>query len=73
MDGDNNLSNTENRIVEIGDKILFTRHGFKIVGEVSLIKDVSVIVNISKADARRLNIETASTVVSHKHYQILGN
>jgi uncharacterized protein YkvS len=58
-------------IAECGDKVRFVRNGKIIVGEVTIVRNESVIVNVSKNDALKLNIETPITVVSHKNYQII--
>ncbi|SEN61558.1 hypothetical protein SAMN05192533_1167 [Mesobacillus persicus] len=58
-------------IAELGDKVRFIRNGMLIVGEVTIVKNESVIVNVSRSDAKKLNIETPITVVAHKNYQII--
>lgn len=60
-------------IADCGDKVRFIRNGMIIIGDVTITRNESVIVNISKADAMKLNIETPITVVSHKNYQIIDN
>ncbi len=60
-------------IADLGDKVRFVRNGMIIIGEVTISRNESVIVNISKADAMKLNIETPITVVAHKNYQIIDN
>lgn len=61
------------KIAKEGDKILFERNGLLIKGEVSKVRELSVIVTISKTDAEELNIDTLLTVVSHKNYQIISD
>jgi uncharacterized protein YkvS len=61
-----------NKIAKEGDKILFERNGFVIKGEVCKVRELSVIVTISKSDAKELNIDTPLTVVSHNNYQIIA-
>ena len=60
------------KMAKEGDKILFTRNGIEIAGEVYKVREQSVIVTISKNDAYIINVETPLTVVSHKHYQIIN-
>lgn len=60
----------DKQIAREGSLISFQRNGFNIFGEVVKVKEDSVLVSISSADAKRLNIETPITVVSHKHYQL---
>lgn len=55
----------------IGNNIKFTRHGEVFVGEVSRVREESVIVKLNDTDANTLKLETPLTVVSHKHYIIL--
>ncbi|MDQ0229847.1 DUF2187 family protein [Metabacillus malikii] len=61
----------DGKIAKEGDKILFTRNGIEMIGEVFKVREESVIVSISKADAYLINVETPLTVVSHKNYQII--
>jgi uncharacterized protein YkvS len=62
---------TVGKIAKEGDTILFKRNGSEIVGEVFKVNEGSVIVNIQSSDAKKINIDTPRTVVSHKNYQIL--
>lgn len=52
----------------IGEKIQFHRFGETFVGEVSIVRDDSVIVKVSESDAKTLKLDTPLTVVSHKNY-----
>ncbi|MCM3585922.1 YkvS family protein [Mesobacillus maritimus] len=61
----------QKRVANLGEKVRFMRNDMIIVGEVTIVKDESVIVNVSRSDARRLNIDTPLTVVAHKNYQVL--
>lgn len=55
----------------IGDKIQFSRNGERFVGEVTRVREESVIVKLNDTDADYLKLETPLTVVSHKHYFVL--
>lgn len=55
----------------VGDKIKFKRMGLSFIGEVSLIREESVIVKLKSSDAETLKLDTPYTVVSHKNYVIL--
>jgi uncharacterized protein YkvS len=57
-------------IAQIGDVVLFSRHGTAFFGTVTKIKEASVIVKISQNDAHKLDLQTPFTVVSHKNYII---
>lgn len=54
-----------------GDSILFSRRGNEIQGKVFLVRDNSVLVDISATDAFLLGLESSNTVVAHKNYKIL--
>ncbi|HLU23098.1 MAG TPA: DUF2187 family protein [Bacillaceae bacterium] len=60
------------KVAKIGDKVIFTRQGYSIVGKVTIVKEESVIVYISNMDAKRLKIDTPVTVVAHKNYKVLS-
>lgn len=60
-----------NRHASKGESILFTRRGNQIEGKVFLVRDNSVLVDISAADAVLLGLESLNTVVAHKNYKIL--
>lgn len=55
-----------------GDSILFSRRGNEIEGKVFLVRDNSVLVDISSTDAFLLGLESSKTVVAHKNYKILN-
>lgn len=55
-------------MVAIGDKVKFARLGVIFIGEITAIREASVVVKISEVDARILKLETPLTVVSHKNY-----
>lgn len=57
----------------IGDKVKFQRHGFDIIGTVTVTRPESVIVKIKEEDAVLLKIETPYTVVSLKNCQCIDN
>lgn len=59
-------------IAKEGDRVLFKRKDYSIIGEVLRVKEESVIVQISKSDAELIDVQTPITVVSHKHYQLLN-
>ncbi len=54
-----------------GEKVLFKRNTFFILGEVVKVNEGSVIVKISESDAVKLKIDTPLTVVAHKNYKII--
>lgn len=54
--------------VAIGNKVKFTRLGTVFIGEVTAIRELSVVVKISEDDARTLKLDTPYTVVSNKNY-----
>lgn len=56
---------------KIGDVILFFRKGMNVKGKVKIIRNNSVIVDISEKDALELGYETNQTVVGHNNYSII--
>lgn len=56
---------------EIGDIIYFKRGNLFIFGEIIKLRDVSCIVEISKAYADELNLDTPRTVVRHGNYKVI--
>ncbi|MDP4086886.1 MAG: DUF2187 family protein [Bacillota bacterium] len=64
--------NLDSIMVKEGDKVLFKRKDFTIIGEVLRVKEESVIVQISNSDAELIDVQTPLTVVSHKHYKKLS-
>jgi uncharacterized protein YkvS len=61
----------DSKRVMIGDKVKFKRFGHPLVGEVSLIREESVIVKLDQTDAETLKLDTPLTVVSHKNYTLI--
>jgi len=57
---------------KIGDKIVFWKKGIEIVGEVSIVRDNSVIATINQDLGNKLGFENGCTVCNHKHYQIIS-
>jgi uncharacterized protein YkvS len=57
---------------KVGDTILFERKNNNWRGTVFLVRDNSVLVQISEQTAMYLNYQTASTVVSHEHYDVIS-
>ncbi|WP_158318813.1 DUF2187 family protein [Robertmurraya kyonggiensis] len=57
----------------LGDRIQFSRNGEQFIGEVTRIREESVIVKLNDTDANYLKLETPLTVVSHKHYIVLAS
>lgn len=57
----------------LGQKIRFKRNNMVITGIVSLVKDNSVIVDISNEDAKKLEYSTNKTVVNHSNYEIVND
>lgn len=54
-----------------GDKILFKRNNFAIIGVVVKVNEASVIVKIDDSDAEKIKIDTPLTVVAHKNYEVI--
>ncbi|MGE7983685.1 DUF2187 family protein [Solibacillus sp. NPDC093137] len=55
----------------IGEKILFSRKSHMVKGIVIAYREHSVIVEISQADSKRINIKNTITVVNHKNYELI--
>ncbi|SIT75599.1 DUF2187 family protein [Edaphobacillus lindanitolerans] len=53
-----------------GELISFVRNNHEVFGTIVKILENSVIVKLSKADARRIGAASEMTVVSHKHYTV---
>lgn len=62
--------NPYNQKAREGQPVIFTRKGSSIIGKVRIVRENSVLVEISKDAAEFLNIETNLTVVSHQNYKI---
>ncbi|WP_059173980.1 DUF2187 family protein [Bacillus sp. FJAT-27445] len=58
---------------EIGDQISFTRKNHSLEGTVEIVRDNSVIVDVSKESADSLGYDTTKTVVKHSNYLILSS
>ncbi|RDU37923.1 hypothetical protein DRW41_08930 [Neobacillus piezotolerans] len=58
---------------KIGDQISFTRKDCTCEGIVEIVRDSSVIVEVSKEFAERLGYDTPKTVVRHSNYSILAS
>lgn len=56
---------------EIGDRILFQRKEKSIIGIVEIVRDNSVIVEITSETALNLHYETPKTVVKHLSYVVI--
>jgi len=56
---------------KIDEKISFTRNNHEVQGTIFKILEQSVIVEISTEDAKKINVPSNLTVVSHKHYTVL--
>ncbi|AIE60212.1 DUF2187 family protein [Bacillus methanolicus] len=59
------------RKAKIGDHILFLRKDQTFLGIVEIVRDNSVIVEISKEAAKELGYETNKTVVKHFNYVVI--
>ncbi|MFF2754119.1 DUF2187 family protein [Psychrobacillus sp. NPDC058041] len=55
----------------IDEKISFTRNDHEVHGTIFKILEQSVIVEISTEDAKKINVPSNLTVVSHKNYTVL--
>ncbi|WP_066297823.1 DUF2187 family protein [Bacillus sp. FJAT-29937] len=55
---------------DIGDHVTFNRKDCKMTGIVYLVRDNSVLVEISQKDRELLNLETNKTIVAHKNYTV---
>lgn len=55
----------------IDEKISFTRNDHEVKGTIFKILEQSVIVEISTEDAKKINVPSNLTVVSHKNYTVL--
>lgn len=60
-----------NSEASVGDVILFERNGQSYEGTVFLVRENSVLVDISKAAAEELGYEKPNTVVGHGKYLII--
>ena len=56
---------------KIDEKISFTRNDHEVQGTIFKILEQSVIVEISTEDAKKINVPSNLTVVSHKNYTIV--
>ena len=56
---------------KIDEKISFTRNNHEVQGTIFKILEQSVIVEISTEDAKKINVPSNLTVVSHKHYKVI--
>lgn len=54
-----------------GDIILFSKKGIEMTGEVLIIRENSVIVEIAGGIAKQLDLENERTVVNHSCYEIV--
>ena len=60
-------------MANIGDLVEFKRRNLQIVGKVSLVKELSCIVDIDTDVATYFDYETPKTVVRHGNYKIISN
>lgn len=60
-----------NREARVGDVILFERNDQSYEGTVFLVRENSVLVDISKAASKELGYEKPNTVVGHGKYLII--
>lgn len=58
---------------KIGDHISFQRKESSFTGVVEIVRDNSVIIEISREAAQALDYETTKTVVKHSNYVVLKN
>ncbi|WP_430139886.1 DUF2187 family protein [Neobacillus pocheonensis] len=55
----------------MGDTIVFWKKGIEMIGEVSIVRDNSVIATIDPDISEKAGIENACTVLNHRSYQII--
>ena len=56
---------------KIDEKISFKRNDHEVQGTIFKILEQSVIVEISTEDAKKINVPSNLTVVSHKNYTVI--
>ena len=56
---------------KIDEKISFTRNDVEVQGTILKILEQSVIGEISMEDAKKINVPSNLTVVSHKNYTVI--
>lgn len=61
------------KVAKIGDVVEFKRNDMTIRGKVSIIRELSCIVEIPQDIATALKYETPRTVVRHGNYKIIEN
>ncbi len=57
---------------KIGDTIQFSRKGITVEGNVTMIRENSVLVEISLDSSKELNLENTRTIVNHSKYKVLS-
>ena len=60
-------------MANIGDLVQFKRRDLQIIGKVSIVKELSCIVDIDTDVATYFDYETPKTVVRHGNYKIISN
>lgn len=58
---------------KIGDRISFQRKEITIEGVVGVVRDNSVIVDISAESSQSLHYDTTKTVVKHSNYVVISS
>jgi len=58
---------------KLGDRISFYRKELSFTGVVEIVRDNSVIIEMSREAAQALGYETTKTVVKHSNYEVLTN
>ena len=69
-----NILPNETNVVEIGkvgDVVEFERRGLSILGKVSIVRELSCIVEIDEEVAEHFCYETPRTVVRHENYKVV--
>ncbi len=61
------------KMANIGDIVEFKRRDLQITGKVSLVKELSCIVDIDTDVATYFDYETPKTVVRHGNYKIISS
>ncbi|GLB61673.1 YkvS family protein [Cytobacillus sp. NCCP-133] len=61
------------KTANIGDRISFQRKEITIEGVVGVVRDNSVIVDISTESSQRLHYDTTKTIVKHSNYVVLSS
>lgn len=70
----NNILPNEVTIEEkgkVGDIVEFERRGLSVLGKVTIVRELSCIVDIDEEVANHFSYETPRTVVRHENYKVI--